>query len=273
MTLPRPLAEAALAEPSKVVNRPAIPRKRLVLRRGDMRAPGRGGQAADDVKGMQFCAYCGEELLPRARKCTFCGRAVAAVHEDAPARPRAPTYGTLIGGGVCLAMAVLLRLTPIGADWVYYPLIAAAAVLAIASMARRQAAGGAGLLLATIFLPVLLFFGGVKGAASRPTGGRQQPGGSASSATSAAFRIEDPEGFMDGDSMTFRARLRNRGTTPLRYVQVMVEWLDAAGAVIDSDWTMVVGGEGLPPGDGKPFEIVTTADTRMHTYRYRVVTR
>jgi hypothetical protein len=58
----------------------------------------------------------------------------------------------------------------------------------------------------------------------------------------------------------------------VEFVKVQVEYYDKAGRVLATDWTYAVGGEELAPGAAKSFEIMTAADSRIKTFRCKVLT-
>ena len=70
--------------------------------------------------------------------------------------------------------------------------------------------------------------------------------------------------------MYLKGKVRNNGKTRVSSVKVEVDWLDAAGTVLETDCTYVDSGEGLRPGGTKRFGIITPVDHRMKHFRYSV---
>jgi hypothetical protein len=54
-----------------------------------------------------------------------------------------------------------------------------------------------------------------------------------------------------------RGRVTNDGDEPVKFVQVGVDFLDADGAVIQTESTFAVSTTPLAPGASKPFEVMT----------------
>jgi hypothetical protein len=78
-----------------------------------------------------------------------------------------------------------------------------------------------------------------------------------------------------GDSLVTVGSLRNASSVTVRYVEVGLAWLDAAGDTVDTDVLEVVGGETLMYGDSVPFRGATAnpqaTDCRADLFTYDAV--
>jgi len=61
------------------------------------------------------------------------------------------------------------------------------------------------------------------------------------------------------DSLVATGWVRNGLELTVRYVEIMVTWLDPAGLEVEDDFLTVVGAETLMPGDSTAFRLSTTA--------------
>ena len=86
-----------------------------------------------------------------------------------------------------------------------------------------------------------------------------------------AVAIEEIEIEYDDDYVFCIGKVRNHGSTTIDWVELEIEWLDAAGTVLETDYTVAVASEGLRPGGAKSFEIISRHDRRAE--RYHLVKR
>jgi hypothetical protein len=154
----------------------------------------------------------------------------------------------------------------LGLFFVYGPLFLAAFILSIVAIAQRRIAAGVLLLVVTLAVPTMSWIGLVVFKVGSEVAETQQ----AKKAALSAIAFETVQGYIDGDYMYCKGKVRNNGSTTVEFVKVEVEWLDSAGTVLDTDYTFAVSGEGLKPGGAKTFEIMSHADLRMKQFRYHV---
>jgi hypothetical protein len=63
----------------------------------------------------------------------------------------------------------------------------------------------------------------------------------------------------------------NAGSSKASFVKVKILFKDAAGKVIDTDWTYAVGSEGLNPGESKKFTCSVKYDARIKSVSYEFI--
>lgn len=149
---------------------------------------------------------------------------------------------------------------------IYGPLFLASFILSIVAMAHRKIAAGVVLLVVTLALPTISWIGLF---VMNVNSTMQEIKDEKKSALS-AIAFEEVRGYIDGDYMYCKGKVRNNGTEEVDFIKVEVEWLDSAGKVLETDHTYAVAGEGLRPGGAKTFEIMSPADQRMKQYRYYI---
>lgn len=182
---------------------------------------------------------------------------------DLPVRRRA-----VQAGWICLGVGIVLMFTSLATFPLYGALFFAAFVLSIVGMAQGRVGGGILLLLTTIALPTTLWLGLFAVRFSDAMKQQEQQ----KAVTLSRIEFEDVEGYIDGNFMYLKGKVRNNGTAKVDFVKVGIEWLDASEKVLDTDFTYAVSSEGLSPGNAKSFTIMTEADRRMKRFRYFIKT-
>jgi len=214
-------------------------------------------------QAMCACPYCGEQILRAAQKCRHCGEFLRNTRSTTS---RAP----VIAGWICLVIGLALMYFSLLTIVVYGPLFVAAFILSIIGMARRRVVGGLILLLLTAFLPIAVFAGlgsmRMTEVAKKVSAAREERKVAAAESL-AGCDIEETEVRNEDGYMYLQGKVRNNGDRPVEFIKIRVEWLDADGVVLDSDWTYAIGGEGLRSGSAKGFEVMTPYDDRMEKYR------
>lgn len=125
------------------------------------------------------------------------------------------------------------------------------------------------LLLVAIALGVLLWSGNARRAsASGDAASMSEPDASILAARVTGCRRA-------GDSLVTTGSLRNASNITVRYVEVGLSWLNAAGDTVDTEVVEVVGGETLMYGDSVPFRGATASpqatDCRADLFTYDAV--
>jgi len=190
----------------------------------------------------------------------------ATTSSPSPAIPTQSKSRAAAAGWICLALGMVLMFVSLALFFIYGPLFFAAFVLSIVAMAQRRIAAGVVLLVVTLSVPTVMWVGLVVfKVGSSVSESRQEK-----KAALSAIVFEDVEGYVDGDYMYLKGKVRNSGPAEVDFVRVEVEWLDATGTVLDTDSTFAVSGQGLAPGGAKSFQIMTPADHRMKRFRYHV---
>ncbi|MFO7676052.1 MAG: FxLYD domain-containing protein [bacterium] len=146
------------------------------------------------------------------------------------------------------------------------PLYLAGFVLSIIGIVQGRTGRGIVLLLACVLLPLLTI-----GYTCAKFGDSVSKVKTDKIERLSRIEFEDVEGYIDGDYMYCKGKVRNMGTDEATFVKVNVEWLDKDGAILDTDYTFAVSSEGLRPGAAKSFSIMTPADRRMRSYRYHII--
>jgi hypothetical protein len=177
-----------------------------------------------------------------------------------PTRSRS---AVIIGAWVCFIIGMALMFMSLYTFFLYGPLFLACFILSIIGMAQGRVVAGVSLLLASIIVPPIGFFGAL--------GYRVTQEEKHNATILAKIKFEDVSGYIDGNYMYLKGKVRNDGTTTAQYVKVGVDWLDQNGKVLDTGWTYAVGSDELRPGSAKSFEIMTTTDGRMERFRYYVI--
>jgi uncharacterized protein (TIGR02588 family) len=158
---------------------------------------------------------------------------------------------------------MILMFGSLGLFFLYGPLFLASFILSIVAMAQRRIAAGVVLLVVTLAVPTMSWVGLVVFKVGSHVAETQQ----AKKAALSAIAFEGVQGYIDGDYMYCKGKVRNNGSTTADFVKVEVEWLDSGGTVLDTDYTYAVAAEGLKPGGAKTFEIMSRADFRMKGFR------
>lgn len=226
-------------------------------------------KSSEGQRNSKQCPYCGESILATARKCRYCGEFLKGRSNEVSTNVK---QGALIGALVCFGLGIGLMVLSLWSFIIYGPLFLVAFVLSIVAMAQRRVFGGLVMLLLTLIVPPGLFLGL---AATRGSEVAESISSSIEEQENARVKaleqcsIEETEGYIDGNYMYFKGKVRNNGDTEVKSVEVKVEWLDNADNVLDTDRTYAVGpGAELRPGGAKSFKIMTPADNRMESYRY-----
>lgn len=80
---------------------------------------------------------------------------------------------------------------------------------------------------------------------------------------SLVLEIENVEvDLWDGSYATVTGRIRNTGVNTYTFVKVKGVFTDWSGDALDTDWTYVVGSEGLAPGEAVSFEMSVKNEDR-----------
>ena len=191
------------------------------------------------------------------------------VSTNVPQSPSQTKKRALLAGWLCLLIGMFLMFVSLGTFFIYGPLFLAAFILSIIAMSQGRVAGGVILLLVTLAVPTVTWLGLVVFKVGSGIAKREE----ATKAALSAVTFEEVQGYIDGDYMYLKGKVRNAGSSTVDSVKVGVDWLDQAGTVLDTDYTYAVSGQGLEPGGAKSFEIMTRADLRMKKYRYYVVNK
>lgn len=176
-------------------------------------------------------------------------------------RPR-----TILAGWICFILGMSLMFASLGLFFLYGPLFLATFILSIVGIAQRRVSAGVVMLVTVLGIPPLMWAGLLAFRVGSTIVDQQREARLAH----AQIEFEDVEGYIDGNYMYLKGKIRNKGSVEVTFVKVGVEWLDAANQILDTDYTYAVGGEGLNPGAAKSFDIMTTADRRMKMFRYFV---
>ncbi|MRS11491.1 MAG: hypothetical protein EG823_00240 [Actinobacteria bacterium] len=184
-----------------------------------------------------------------------------------PIQPVGPYPGTppeskssmAVAGWVCFGIGLGLMFASLATFFLYGPLFLVAFVLSIVAMTKGKVGAGIALMLCTLIIPGVMWFSLVAVNIAEANEEEQ--------AALAALEFEDLTGGLDGNYMTCEGKVRNHGSTTVEFVKVGVDWIGAGDIVLDTDWTYVVGGEGLAPGAAKSFSIMSPADKKMRKYR------
>ncbi len=104
--------------------------------------------------GMPPCPFCGEKILPSAKKCRYCGEFLAGIHVV----QTNVKQSALLGSGVCLVLAIALMWWSFLSFLLYTPLLVAAFILSIVAMAQGRVVPGLLILLLTIIAVPLAFW-------------------------------------------------------------------------------------------------------------------
>jgi hypothetical protein len=191
--------------------------------------------------------------------------AVQSAPPIVPSTPRRPP--TIMAGWVCFALGMLFMLFSLATFFLYGPLFLASLVLSIVALAQRRVPAGVVLLVFTLAVPPVFWLARLAvGIGTALVDNQVQK-----QAALSKVEFEDVSGRRDGDYMYLEGKVRNTGTKTVSFVKVAVEWLDASGTVLDTDYTYAVGADTLRPGGAKSFSIMTRADSRMSKFRYFVV--
>jgi hypothetical protein len=191
------------------------------------------------------------------------------ISTDGVPQPRVTTSkptAALTAGWICLVIGVaILLLSPVALILIHPWLFLAAFVLSIVAMAKGRIAGGIFLLLASVIMPAILFVGLVGYQFAQAVTTEQV----AQKSAIANLAFEDVKGTTSGDYVYVEGRIRNNGKEHVKFIKVAAEALDKSGAVLDSEWTYAVGGEGIAPAAAKSFRVMIRRDKRMTNFTYK----
>lgn len=67
--------------------------------------------------------------------------------------------------------------------------------------------------------------------------------------------------------LTVTGRVQNNGNSSVEYVKVACDFLNSAGAVINTEWTFATTGVAIQPGAAKSFELSTSQADAVQNYR------
>lgn len=174
--------------------------------------------------------------------------------------------GTVIAGWVCFVLGMFLMVVSLGLVFLYVPLFLAAFILSIVAIAQRRVAAGVVMLVVVLGVPPLAWAGLLAFRVGSTLVAQQRE----ERLAHAQIHFEDVEGYVDGNFMYLKGKVRNKGSAAVKFLKVGVEWLDANDQILDTDYTYAVGLEGLDPSAAKSFSIMTTLDRRMKKFRYFV---
>ncbi len=169
----------------------------------------------------------------------------------------------LLAGWLCFGTSLAMMVVSLALIFVYAPLMIAAFVLSIVALAQRRIVGGVILLLLVLVMGPLFWIG----TTAMHVGGALHKQETEKANALARVELEELNGHIDGSYMYCKGKVRNLGTSSVKFVKVQVEWLDKSGNILDTDFTYAVGGEELAPGAAKSFSMMTPADHRMKRYR------
>lgn len=177
--------------------------------------------------------------------------------------PKKKGKDVVIAGWTCFGIGYLLMLMGLGTFIIYAPLFFVVVILSIIIIIKGRIANGVILLLCTLIIPPITFatliYSNIK---------------SDKLEEKEVFKhlsFEDVEGYTKYDNMYLEGKVRNNGSTTVKFVKVGVEWKDKYGTIIDTDWTYAIGGEGLRPGAAKSFKIISNEDPKMKKFRYYII--
>ena len=75
--------------------------------------------------------------------------------------------------------------------------------------------------------------------------------------------IEIDKVYTDYGYCKCKGSVKNNGTKSYNYVKIKGSFKDKDGNVLDTDWTYVVGSEGLAPSETKTFEISVPSNSKI----------
>ena len=190
------------------------------------------------------------------------------VDTTAPAPAPKRKTAVVAAGWICFALGIVLLFAHVGTLLLSIPLFIASLVLSIIGVAQGRIASGVVLLCLSVMAPLVMVPGMMCARVGESMTKQKQE--ETSALTHLSF--EEVSGYLDGQYFHVKGRVRNNGTTSVKYVKVGVELLDKDDRVMNTDWTYAVAGEELPPGAAKSFETMTEGDSRIRHYRYKILT-
>jgi hypothetical protein len=185
-----------------------------------------------------------------------------------PTAAKPPKKVAVINAGwLCFVIGVVLLFAHVGTMLLSIPFFVASLVLSIIGLTQGRIASGVILLCLSVMAPLILVPGMMCARVGESMAKQKIE-------TTSALRhvsFEDVKGYLDGDYFYVKGRVRNNGSSSVTYVKVQVELLDKSGTVMNTDWTYAVAGEELAPGAAKTFETMTEGDSRIKSYRYKIL--
>lgn len=82
--------------------------------------------------------------------------------------------------------------------------------------------------------------------------------------------IEETSCTKDGDYMYAEGFVKNNSNQTYSFIVVNVNYSDENGSIVDTDWTYVVGSEGLPPSSRKSYKVMTPYNSNINKCSYLI---
>ncbi|HUN24597.1 MAG TPA: FxLYD domain-containing protein [Anaerolineales bacterium] len=168
---------------------------------------------------------------------------------------RKPITKTLVAGFLCFILGLIAMFISTALFCIYVPLFLAAFILSIITMTRGRIGGGILLLLATIAVPTLLFFVMLGNNLII----QQEEENEALSHLS--LKVTDC--YHEYNYAHVEGTVTNNGDSTVKFVKIMGEIRSQNGTILDTDWTYLVGDEGIRPGATKSFDIMIPHNSQM----------
>jgi hypothetical protein len=84
------------------------------------------------------------------------------------------------------------------------------------------------------------------------------------------IQITESDAYRDGDYIYCTGTVSNISNSSHSYVKVRITYYDGNGSVLTTDWTYVVGSEGIRAGENQQFEIMTKVNGILDRYKVEV---